>query len=183
MSTEGRDADDKKLRFQNKLMLSYLLACIIPLLIVSVFIFHQSAKGLEESSQEFASLYTSQIKSSLNEFIKEYDKITKSVLVENELIYRLGEGSSIPMNEEVNQRVAVQQLLMRVSLLKSEIGTVMLVSRDNSVYQYTTTTSRVDESRLLSQNWYNQLRNSDQTFLLAVCTIVPITRIRALELL
>lgn len=157
----------KKLRFQNKLMLSYLLACIIPLLIVSVFIFHQSAKGLEESSQEFASLYTSQIKSSLNEFIKEYDKITKSVLVENELIYRLGEGSSIPMNEEVNQRVAVQQLLMRVSLLKSEIGTVMLVSRDNSVYQYTTTTSRVDESRLLSQDWYNQLRNSDQTFFIS----------------
>ncbi|MEW4428062.1 sensor histidine kinase [Paenibacillus pabuli] len=157
----------KKLRFQNKLMLSYLLACIIPLLIVSVFIFHQSAKGLEESSQEFASLYTSQIKSSLNEFIKEYDKITKSVLVENELIYRLGEGSSIPMNEEVNQRVAVQRLLMRVSLLKSEIGTVMLVSRDNSVYQYTTTTSRVDESRLLSQDWYNQLRNSDQTFFIS----------------
>lgn len=157
----------KKLRFQNKLMLSYLLACIIPLLIVSVFIFHQSASGLEESSQEFASLYTSQIKSSLNEFIKEYDKITKSVLVENELIYRLGEGSSIPMNEEVNQRVAVQQLLMRVSLLKSEIGTVMLVSRDNSVYQYTTTTSRVDESRLLSQDWYNQLRNSDQTFFIS----------------
>ncbi|MGG4484074.1 cache domain-containing sensor histidine kinase [Paenibacillus illinoisensis] len=157
----------KKLRFQNKLMLSYLLACIIPLIIVSAFIFHQSAKGLEESSQEFASLYTSQIKSSLNEFIKEYDKITKSVLVENELIYRLGEGSSIPMNEEVNQRVAVQQLLMRVSLLKSEIGTVMLVSRDNSVYQYTTTTSRVDESRLLSQDWYNQLRNSDQTFFIS----------------
>ncbi|WP_247897468.1 cache domain-containing sensor histidine kinase [Paenibacillus pabuli] len=157
----------KKLRFQNKLMLSYLLACIIPLLIVSAFIFHQSAKGLEESSQEFASLYTSQIKSSLNEFIKEYDKITKSVLVENELIYRLGEGSSIPMNEEVNQRVAVQQLLMRVSLLKSEISTVMLVSRDNSVYQYTTTTSRVDESRLLSQDWYNQLRNSDQTFFIS----------------
>lgn len=157
----------KKLRFQNKLMLSYLLACIIPLLIVSVFIFKQSAKGLEESSQEFASLYTSQIKSSLNEFIKEYDKITKSVLVENELIYRLGEGSSIPMNEEVNQRVAVQQLLMRVSLLKSEIGTVMLISRDNSVYQYTTTTSRVDESRLLSQNWYNQLRTSDQTFFIS----------------
>ncbi|WP_235599417.1 cache domain-containing sensor histidine kinase [Paenibacillus amylolyticus] len=148
-------------------MLSYLLACIIPLLIVSVFIFHQSAKGLEESSQEFASLYTSQIKSSLNEFIKEYDKITKSVLVENELIYRLGEGSNIPMNDEVNQRVAVQQLLMRVSLLKSEIGTVMLISRDNSVYQYTTTTSRVDESRLLSQDWYNQLRNSDQTFFIS----------------
>ncbi|MFE6076516.1 sensor histidine kinase [Paenibacillus sp. NPDC057886] len=71
------------------------------------------------------------------------------------------------MNEVVNQRVAVQQLLMRVALLKSEISTVMLISRDNSVYQYTTTTSRVVDNRLLSQDWFNKLRNSDQTFFIS----------------
>ncbi|WP_127537071.1 hypothetical protein [Paenibacillus illinoisensis] len=132
MSTKGRDAHDKKVEISKQIDVELPSGLHHSAIIVSVFIFHQSAKGLEESSQEFASLYTSQIKSSLNEFIKEYDKITKSVLVENELIYRLGEGSSIPMNEEVNQRVAVQQLLMRVTLLKSEIGTVMLISRDTA---------------------------------------------------
>ncbi|MHA6533488.1 cache domain-containing sensor histidine kinase [Paenibacillus sp. BAC0078] len=152
------------MKFQNKLMAGYLLACVIPLLFVSVFIFHQAAAGLENSSQEFASLYTSQIKTSLNEFLNEYDEVTKSVLVDNELIYGLGEARNLPMDEQVNQRLAVQRLLMRVALLKSEISTVMLISRDNSVYQYTSTTSRVNENALLSRQWYREIDSSNETF-------------------
>lgn len=154
----------RNMRFQNKLLAGYLLACVIPLLGVSAIIFHQSAAGLEDSSQEFASLYTSQIRTTLNEFIKEYDKVTKSVLVDNELIYKIGEERSLPMDELIIQKVAVQRLLMRVALLKPEISTVMLISRDNSVYQYTTTTSRVNENTLLSREWYKRLRSSEDTF-------------------
>ncbi|WP_261381524.1 sensor histidine kinase [Paenibacillus cremeus] len=154
----------RNMKFQTKLIAGYLLACLIPLLGVSAIIFHQSAAGLEDSSQEFASLYTSQIRTTLNEFIKEYDKVTKSVLVDSELIYKLGDERRLSMDELINQRVAVQRLLMRVAYLKQEIGTVMLVSRDNNVYQYTTTTSRVNENMVLSQEWYKRLRNSGDTF-------------------
>ncbi|MBE1440842.1 sensor histidine kinase [Paenibacillus sp. OAS669] len=154
----------RNMRFQNKLLAGYLLACVIPLLGVSAIIFHQSAAGLEDSSQEFASLYTSQIRTTLNEFIKEYDKVTKSVLVDNDLIYKIGQERSLPMDELIIQKVAVQRLLMRVALLKPEISTVMLISRDNSVYQYTTTTSRVNENMLLSRDWYKGLRGSEDTF-------------------
>jgi len=52
----------QNLKFQNKSMAGYLLACILPLVGVSVIIHQQSAAGLKESSQEFASLYTSQIR-------------------------------------------------------------------------------------------------------------------------
>ncbi|MED4953726.1 histidine kinase [Paenibacillus macerans] len=154
----------KNMRFQNKLMLGYLLICVIPLIVVSVIIFRQSAVELEESSQEFAALYTSQIRTSLNELMKEYDKVTKSVLIDGELIYKLGDERSRSMDELILQRVAVQRLLMRVALLKPEIGTVMLVSRDNAVYQYTTTTNVVHENALLSRNWFKRLRSSDETF-------------------
>ncbi|KWX84926.1 hypothetical protein AMQ83_27865 [Paenibacillus riograndensis] len=162
--TRRLKAKIRNMKFQNKLMAGYLLACVIPLLFVSVFIFHQAAAGLENSSQEFASLYTSQIKTSLNEFLDEYDEVTKSVLVDNELIYGLGEARNLPMDEQVNQRLAVQRLLMRVALLKSEISTVMLISRDNSVYQYTSTTSRVNENALLSRQWYREIDSSNETF-------------------
>ncbi|BFT70060.1 histidine kinase [Paenibacillus sp. P36] len=154
----------RNMKLQNKLMAGYLLACIIPLLVVSVIIFHQSTAGLENSSQDFANLYTSQIRTSLNEFVKEYDTVTKSVLVENEFIYKIGEKRNRTMDELVSQKVAIQRLLMRVTLLKPEIGTVMLVSRDNSVYQYTTATSTVDENVLLSQDWYKRIRSTDDTF-------------------
>jgi two-component system sensor histidine kinase YesM len=154
----------KNMRFQYKLLIGYLLACVIPLLFVSAIIFQKSAEGLEDSSEEFASLYTSQIKTSLNEFIQEYDKVTKSILVDNDLINGIGEEGSMPLDELIIQKVSVQRLLMRVALLKPEIGTVMLISRDDSVYQYTSTTSRVNEQALLSRDWYKRIRSSDDTF-------------------
>ncbi|WP_201001012.1 sensor histidine kinase [Paenibacillus glycanilyticus] len=154
----------RNMRFQNKLMAGYLLACVIPLLGVSTLIFHKSAEGLEQSSQEFASLYTSQIRTTLNEFIDEYDKVTKSVLVDSEVISKLGEERNLSMDELIIQRVAIQRLLMRITLLKPAIGTAILISKENNVYQYTTTTSRVNERMLLSRDWYKQLRSSEDTF-------------------
>ncbi|WP_336772542.1 sensor histidine kinase [Paenibacillus sp. MMO-58] len=154
----------RNMRFQNKLMAGYLLACVIPLLGVSTLIFHKSAEGLEQSSQEFASLYTSQIRTTLNEFIDEYDKVTKSVLVDSEVISKLGKERNLSMDELIIQRVAIQRLLMRITLLKPAIGTAILISKENNVYQYTTTTSRVNERMLLSRDWYKQLRSSEETF-------------------
>ncbi|MDP4098178.1 sensor histidine kinase [Paenibacillus sp. P96] len=152
------------MKFQHKLMAGYLLACVIPLIIVSAIIFRQAAVELESSSEEFAALYTSQIRISLNKFMKEYDQITKSVLVDNDLIYRLGGERRLSIDEMILQRVTVQKLLMRVALLEPEISSLMLISRDNTVYQYTTTTSRVNEAALLSQAWFKRLRNADDTF-------------------
>ncbi|KHL95258.1 membrane protein [Paenibacillus sp. IHB B 3415] len=154
----------RNMKLQNKLMLGYVLVCVIPLLSVSAFIFQQSAKGLEDSSQEFASLYTSQIRSTLNEFLKEYEEVTKSVLVDNDIIYSLGDTKNLPFDELVNQRLAVQRLLMRVALLKSEMSTVMLVSREDSVYQFSSSTNKVNENMLLAQEWYKGLRDSNETF-------------------
>ncbi|MFB5683732.1 sensor histidine kinase [Paenibacillus terreus] len=154
----------KNMKFQHKLMAGYLLACVIPLIIVSVIIFRQAAVELESSSEEFAALYTSQIRTSLNKFMKEYDQITKSVLVDNDLIYKLGEERKMSIDELVLQRVTVQKLLMRVALLEPEISSLMLISRDNSVYQYSNTASRVNETALLSQKWFKRIRSSDDTF-------------------
>ncbi|WP_310829651.1 cache domain-containing sensor histidine kinase [Paenibacillus pedocola] len=152
------------MKLQNKLMLGYVLVCVIPLLFVSAFIFQQSARGLEDSSEEFASLYTSQIRTTLNEFLKEYEEVTKSVLVDNDIIYSLGEARNLPFDELIDQRLAVQRLLMRVALLKSEMSSVMLVSRDNSVYQFSNSTNKINENALLAQKWYTRLRNSSETF-------------------
>ncbi|CAH1195606.1 hypothetical protein PAECIP111892_02073 [Paenibacillus auburnensis] len=154
----------RNMKLQNKLMLGYVLVCVIPLSFVSAFIFQQSARGLEDSSEEFASLYTSQIRTTLNEFLKEYEEVTKSVLVDNDIIYSLGEARNLPFDELIDQRLAVQRLLMRVALLKSEMSSVMLVSRDNSVYQFSNSTNKINENALLAQKWYTRLRNSSETF-------------------
>ncbi|WP_179032488.1 PDC sensor domain-containing protein [Paenibacillus kribbensis] len=152
----------RNMRLQNKLLMGYLVACVIPFLIVSAFIYHQAAAELEDSSQEFAALYTSQLETTLNQFMEEYDRVTKSVLVDNDIINKLGDTRSQPIDEQALQRLTIQRLLMRVAILRPEIGNLMLISEDNSVYQYSNTTSMVNEASLLSQEWYRRLRSSNE---------------------
>lgn len=154
----------RNMKLQSKLMVGYLLACVIPMLIVSVVIYRQSAAGLEDSSQEFAALYTSQIESSLNKLMVEYDKITKSVLVDNDMINRIGKEQELSFDDLVARKESIQRVLLRVALLKPEIGSLMLISHDNTVYQYTNTTNVIDEAALLAQAWYQRVRQSEDTF-------------------
>ncbi|MBB6694841.1 sensor histidine kinase, partial [Cohnella xylanilytica] len=84
--------------------------------------------------------------------------------IQDELIYKVGEERNATIDEKIIQTVAVQRMLMRVALLKPEIGTVILIGRDNSVFQYSNTTSRVNENNLLSRDWYKRLDPSGDTF-------------------
>nr|WP_241484195.1 sensor histidine kinase [Paenibacillus mucilaginosus] len=152
------------MKLQNKLMGGYLLGCAIPVFIVSVIIYNESVAGLEDSSQEFAALYTSQIEHSLDLLMQEYDKITKTVLVDNDLISGLRDTKQMTMAELIHQREMVRRMLMRVALLKPEIGTVMLIGPDDTLYHYTNTTSIVNEEALLSQDWYKRLGDSEDAF-------------------
>ncbi|OXM85486.1 cache domain-containing sensor histidine kinase [Paenibacillus rigui] len=154
----------RNMKLHNKLLAGYLLAGVVPLMVVSAIIYQHWVKGLEESAQEFASLYTSQIEVSLNNFTKEYDMITKSVLVDNDIIFKFGEERKLTMDELIIQKVTVQRLLMRLAMLKPEIVNVMLISRDNGIYQYGSATSMVNMNALVTKEWYKRLQSSDNTF-------------------
>ena len=75
------------MRIHNKLMISFLSVCLVPLILVSSLLYRFSARSLDASAMEFASVFNSQISSSLNQFIKEYDRVTKSALVSLSLIH------------------------------------------------------------------------------------------------
>nr|WP_241243044.1 sensor histidine kinase [Paenibacillus whitsoniae] len=154
----------RNMKLQSKLMVGYLLACVIPLLVVSVSIYRQSASALEDSSQEFAALYTSQTELSLNKLMVEYDKMTKSVLVDNEMINRIGKEHEPTIDELAARNESIQRVLLRVALLKPEIISLMMISHDDTVYQYTNTTNVIDGATLLAQPWYQRSRVSEETF-------------------
>jgi two-component system, sensor histidine kinase YesM len=154
----------RNMKLQNKLLASYLLASVVPLLVVSAFIYQQWVEGIYGSSQGFAAMYTSQLETSLNKFLKDYDRVTKLVLVDNDIIHRLGEERRMTMDELIVQKVTVQRLLMRIALLKPEIVNLMLISRDNNIYQYSNTTSTVNMGALSSKDWYLKIQSSGDTF-------------------
>lgn len=153
----------QNMKLRRRYMASYLVVCILPLLIVSLIIYQQSADSLEEASQEFAALYTSQIESSTHDFIKEYDRITKSVLIDNDIISRLGEEDRLPMDELIANKLTVNRILMRIAVLKPDVSSMMLITKNNNVYQYSNTSNTINESILLTQDWYKPEQHSEDS--------------------
>ncbi|QYK67573.1 MULTISPECIES: hypothetical protein [Paenibacillus] len=64
------DRASKKCETAAKFKAGNVLACVIPFLLVSIVIYRQAVFKLEESSQEFAALYTWQMES----FLKRREK-------------------------------------------------------------------------------------------------------------
>ena len=95
----------KNMKIASKLMVSYLFACVIPLLVTSTIIYRVSANNLEDASLEFASIFSSQIVSDMDEFIEEYDRITKSVLVDNDIIMHLSNDENATVIDKMNEQL------------------------------------------------------------------------------
>ncbi|MCU6709078.1 sensor histidine kinase [Paenibacillus sp. J5C_2022] len=155
----------KNMKLQRKFMLSYLLVCIIPLAAACAIIYHQSARSLQEAAEEFAALYTSQIQSSVQEFIDEYDRLTKSVLIDNDIISRLNENGQLSMDERIINNLVIDRILMRIAVLRPEVSSIMLITRNDDVYQYANGNwiNTINEAILLEQQWYKQSHYAEDT--------------------
>src|SRR5690554_6420478 len=117
----------QEMRLKQKLISSYLIALIVPLLIISLTIYHLSAKSLEKSSIQFASMYTSQAITTIDDFMTEYDQLTKSVLVESEIIRILQNSQPMNMEQLIQNKESVRKFLVRMMTLKPQIQSVMLI--------------------------------------------------------
>jgi len=151
----------KNMKLRSKLTLSYLLACVIPLLIATFIIYNFSANNLEDASLEFASIFNSQIVTTIDDFIDQYDKITKSLLVDNDIINRLSNEDKYSMNELINNQLIFQKLLMRLETLKPDIKSIVLLSSKNNLYQYGRTNNTINGNKLQEQEWLKQMLESD----------------------
>ena len=165
----------KNMKIASKLMVSYLFACVIPLLVTSMIIYRVSANNLEDASLEFASIFSSQIVSDMDEFIEEYDRITKSVLVDNDIIMHLSNDENATVIDKMNEQLYMRKIMMRLMTLQPEIKTICLLTDDRQLYQFGSEGDLVDHEVLLEQQWLSQIRNSKENLTLtAVHDSLPI---------
>ena len=158
----------QNMKLHDKLMVSYMLAFIIPLLIVTMIIYSLSASSLQDAALEFASVFNTQIVTSIDDLVEEYDRITRSVLVDNDAIRRLSEEDTYSMDELINNNTIFKKLLLRIATLKPEIRCIMLVGSNNNLYQYQSSGSRdvVNANTLIQQGWFNKMLESENTLVI-----------------
>jgi two-component system sensor histidine kinase YesM len=137
--------------------------------VTCLIIYRVSAKNLQDTSLEFASVFSSQIVMNIDNFIEEYDRVTKTVLVDNDIIYKLDNNDSSTVLERVNQELDMRRIMMRLITLKPEIKNICYLTAKDQFYQFNTEGIYVDKKILKKQEWlYRILNSKDQLAITAV---------------
>jgi two-component system sensor histidine kinase YesM len=158
----------KWLRFQNwgirnKLLLSYFVVSIIPILIISLTVYQISSKSVTEASEEFASLYISQVTTNLEFFWDRHDKSTRSIIYERDIMDILGSETPFSMDQTIENRAVLQRFYSQMSEVYPEIETIMLVDVRGNIYHFTRAADTIDPSVLEQQAWYSRIRDTEHS--------------------
>lgn len=155
----------KKLRLRSKMIATYLVACMIPLLASSLILYWTSAETLETSTRELTRIFSSQIVTEIDGLINDYDQLTKVVLVDSDTLKELKRDSKSVI-DEVNRKLLMRKILMRLAMLKPEIQNAALIV-DEDYYLYSNVNAgSIDMSALNSQDWYQEVQSSDSLLFL-----------------
>lgn len=146
----------------NKLLVSYLVACLVPLLLTTSVIFGFSIKNLEEEAMELAQLYSSQIVTNIDRFAEEYDRITKLIVVDSETLAKINDNQDATISEKVDKQLQVRKLLIRIGILRPNVENIMLLTASGDFYQYSPSGASVNRQVLENELWMNELFESDQ---------------------
>jgi two-component system sensor histidine kinase YesM len=158
MQSLKQRVSDMKLR--NKLLVSYFVASVIPILVISFTIYRLSAESIEQASEEFASMYISQATTNLDSLMKQFDQSTQSVLLDREMMRILSVRQEATMEELIANRAVIQRFLVRMTGVHPEIKTAMIVDAAGAVYHYTKDPDRVNVATLQQQYWYKHIREA-----------------------
>lgn len=99
-----------------KLIFVFSLVSVIPLIISSFVLYRISVDSLEASMEETTSIFSSQIASDMNAFVGDYDSLTRSLLVNDELMENL--ATDIPISEQIENKLYYRQIIAKLMTLQ-----------------------------------------------------------------
>ncbi len=150
-----------QLKLHNKMLLSYFLVLLIPITIISWVFYSIAIRNLEETSTEFASLFTSQIEASVSSFVGDCDRISKTIFVETKALEFLSNYRSSSMVDKIENKLLIDKLMLRLTTLRPEVYSIILVGANQQVYQSPNSQDTINPEVLQQQTWFQNLRQTN----------------------
>jgi two-component system sensor histidine kinase YesM len=153
-------------KLRDKLLLSYFLVLVIPIIVISLVFSSIAVRSLEEAATEFASLITSQIEASVDSFIGDCDRISKTIFVETKALEFLGNYGSSSMVDKIENKLIIDRLMLRLTTLRPEVYSIILVGANRQVYQSPNSRDTINADILMRQPWFQRLRRTNGALLI-----------------
>ena len=150
-----------QLNMAAKLIFVFSLVSVIPLIISSFVLYRISVDSLEASMEETTSIFSSQIASDMNACVGDYDSLTRSLLVNDELMENL--ATDIPISEQIENKLYYRQIIAKLMTLQQEILSVTIMNEKGEYYQYDRNGKTVDYEKLMEQPWLREQKEQSET--------------------
>jgi two-component system sensor histidine kinase YesM len=151
------------MKIREMLAVSYTLTAILPLLAAVMVIYLVSARSLDESAKDFADLFNSQVVSNIDSFFNDYDRLTKSALVDSEAISQLGMGGQPTISQQVSLQMELRRTLLRLLTAKPEIVSACILTEDGQLFATDNTGDSLSAAAIAAQPWLAAFRQSGET--------------------
>jgi Predicted signal transduction protein with a C-terminal ATPase domain len=149
------------MNLRNKMLVSYLLVSTIPIVAISSIIFKVSADSISESSQQFASMYVSEVTSSLDNFERNYDRISRSVLSQSSIIQILNAPRPSAMAAMVENQILVRDFFVHMASVYPELRSLMLRGNNGLFFAWCQDPGSIDAKALAAQDWFKDIEMQD----------------------
>ncbi len=134
-----------------KLILVFSLVSIVPLLVMSSVLYRISVVSLEEAMEETAAMFSSQITSDMDGVIDDYDALTRSLLVNHDLMNHL--DTELPISKRIENQQFYRETVLKMMTMESGMQSVIIMNEKGEYYQYDRYGRSLHYEELLEQDW------------------------------
>lgn len=152
------------LNMASKLTIVFSMVSVIPLIICSFVLYYISVTSLEAVTEETAAVFSSQIASDMNRFIEDYDALTKSLLVNGELMEKL--DTDLPITERIENQQFYREAVMKLVTVQNEIQGVTILNEEGEYYQYDRNGRSISYDTLMQQEWLEEEQGQEDVLFL-----------------
>lgn len=153
------------MRIARKLMLVSMTVFLIPLVICYVLNIKIVMDELDAHAMDFAESFNSQIVAGLDHFIQDYEAMSVSVLVDNQLFSYSGKEDRT-MTELVGDHESMRKVLFRLTQLQPELTSASILMKTGDFVQTGVAGIKIDEPVIREVEWVRQIEEYDESFYL-----------------
>ena len=156
----------KNLKLSKKFALVFLGTGVTPLIISSVILYSVAYKGLNDSVRETTSVMSSQIVMDMNRAIDRYDAMSRSLLVNEEIMSRL--STNLPISKRVENQLFFRNIVISLMTQEKNIKSIAFINMEGEYYQLGRNGEQVDIENLMSKDWLQKWlqESNDQNYFL-----------------
>ena len=149
----------RKVRFSTKLLLSYIILCTIPVLLVTHIFYQQAKSNIEQSALNLSNLVVLQSNNAINMYMEVIDNTSRSLFTDD-IIFYLGQENEHTTLHQIEQHMAVNLKLEHFMTQMPFLQGIMLISSSGKTYTAGLNPSILTRHLLLEQPWYSDISNS-----------------------